>query len=292
MNPESHFDIALQSPAKVDAKDRAGWVGLFHREGFVEDPVEAGRYERTANIELFWDVFIGPQPSVRFEVTRDFWGGDVLMRRATVVSVTEADANTPLRVPALICYTLREGQVGSLQAVWEPSKVISWFLGRGAAGLRALSRHSLRMMRRAGLRNGLAFGGTVMGGLGHDRARTLIEALRGGDPTQWTARMKDATITLAHGDETQEFTNDPLAALERLHTYTASISRLAVTQVLVCGGHIAAFLDEDEGEGALALMIRATKRGQVESMRAIWSASPRVLGEPTTTSQNASDAPE
>ena len=74
MSAASRFEAALISPLLVGAKDRDGWVGLFHDDGFVEDPVEAGRYEGTAKIETFWDVFIGPQPSVEFDVKRDFIG--------------------------------------------------------------------------------------------------------------------------------------------------------------------------------------------------------------------------
>ena len=72
MDPRSTFALPLRSPALVGAKDRSAWVGLFHADGFVEDPVEAGRYRGTPAIETFWDVFIGPQPSVAFVVKRDF----------------------------------------------------------------------------------------------------------------------------------------------------------------------------------------------------------------------------
>ena len=77
-------------------------------------------------------------------VKRDFFGLHTLIRQATVVSVTEADPEAVLPVPALICYTLRDGLVGSLQAVWEPRHVIAWFIKRKAAGLKALGRHGAR----------------------------------------------------------------------------------------------------------------------------------------------------
>ena len=272
--PQRHFEVALQSPAMVGAKDRNGWVGLFHPEGFVEDPVEAGRYAGTANIETFWDVFIGPQPSVHFDVARDYWGGDLLIRQATVVNVTEADETETLRVPALIQYTLREGRVGALQAVWEPPKVIAWFVRHGFAGMTALSKHSMRMLGKAGLRNGLSFGGTMVGGLGKDRARTLVEAIRMGDRREWAHRAANASVTVASPKGSVRFESDAQAALTEVQRVCGSISALAVDQLLVCGNHVAAFLAQPGGTGALALMLRATGHGDVVEMNAIWSPTP------------------
>lgn len=289
-DPERHFAIALQSPARVGDKDRDGWVGLFHADGFVEDPVEAGRYQGRAKIETFWDVFIGPQPSVAFDVHRDFWAGDTLIRQATVVNVTEADATEQLRVPALIRYELREGRVGSLQAVWEPPKIIAWFGSRGLAGARALTKHGFRMMRKAGLGNALTFGGTVVGGLGRDRARTLVEALRSGDVRQWAERVGGATVVAGGPERCETFDASAASALRCIEAHTESISRLAVGQLLVCGNHVAAFLTDPDEQGALALMMRADGHGRVEQMDAIWSPAPRVLGEGDVTTSAGTGA--
>lgn len=280
MDPERHFEAALKSPAMVTGKDREGWIGLFASDGFVEDPMEAGQYQGTANIETFWDVFIGPQPSVQFEVARDFWAGDTIMRQATVVNITEADPQQPLRVPALIRYELQGEGLRSLQAVWEPPKIIAWFAGRGVPGIKALSKHSFRMMSKAGLRNGLAFGGTLVGGLGRDRARTLVEAIRTADRGQWAERLGGAVVTVGSGPDTERFDAAASRALDCVQGYAQSISGLAVQQLLVCGNHIAAFLTDADEQGALALMIRANGHGQVETMDAIWSGTPSVLKLP------------
>ena len=277
MDPRSRFALPLQSPALVGAKDRAGWVGLFHPEGFVEDPVEASRYRGTAKIDTFWDVFIGPQPSVAFVVKRDFPGVFTLIRQATVVSVTEADPVVTLPVPALIRYTLRDGLVGSLQAVWEPRLVIQWFFRRGFAGLRALTRHGTRMLLRAGLRNALRFGGTLVGGLGPTRARALIETITRGEPQEWATRLASAKLTIA-GPDTEEQFGHPDSALAHLQAISASsLSRLQIDQLVTCGRTVGAFLTDPTGEGALAIMLRADARGDVESFTAIWSPKPVVL---------------
>lgn len=276
-DPQQTFELALSSPTLVGVKDKAGWVALFHPEAFVEDPVEAGCYRGVANIEMFWDVFIGPQPSVGFDVKRDFFGLNTLIRQATVVSVTEADPEAVLPVPALICYTLRDGLVGSLQAVWEPRHVIAWFVKRGAAGLKALSRHGARMIGRAGVLNGMRFGKTLVGGMRHDDARALVHAIISGDTQQWSC-PGTAKITVGCETAEEEFDGAPEPALARLQTYASvPLARLAIEQIVVCGHHIGAFLADPNGEGALALMIRV-KRSEVASLRALWSGTRRVLG--------------
>lgn len=276
-DPQQTFQLALTSPTLVGAKDRAGWVALFHPEGFVEDPVEAGRYRGPANISLFWDVFIGPQPSVKFDVKRDFFGLHTLIRQATVVSITEADPEAVLPVPALICYSLRDGLVGSLQAVWEPRHVIAWFIKRKAAGLKALSRHGARMIGRAGVLNGMRFGKTLVGGLRHDDARALVHAIISGDSQQWTC-LNSAKITIGCETAEEPFDGAPEPALVRLQAHAnVPLARLAIEQIVVCGHHIGAFLADPNGDGALALMLRV-KRGEVAAMTALWSSKRRVLG--------------
>ncbi len=276
-DPRTTFALPLRSPDLVGARDKQGWVALFHQDGFVEDPVEAGRYQGRRDINTFWDVFIGPQPSVAFDVKRDYYGVRTLIRQATVVSVTEADPVATLPVPALIRYTLRDGRVGSLQAVWEPRLVIQWFLRRKAKGLLALTRHGARMMSRAGLRNGLRFGGTLVGGLGRDRARVLVELIGRGDPEQWAQQLGSAELTVA-GPDFEERLDSPTAALERLQSLsTNALARLQIDQIVVCGGHVGAFLTDPGGDGALALMLRASSRGEVQALTAVWSPAPLVL---------------
>lgn len=276
-DPRQTFALALSSPNLVGVKDKAGWLALFHPEGFVEDPVEAGRYRGIEHISLFWDVFIGPQPSVGFDVKRDFFGLRTLIRQATVVSVTEADPVAVLPVPALIAYKLQDGLVASLQAVWEPRHVIAWFIKRKAAGIRALSKHGARMIGRAGVLNGLRFGKTLIGGMSQADARALVLAIASGDTTRWTC-LPTGKITVGCETAEEAFDGAPDPALLRLQSYTTlPLSHLAIEQLVVCGHHIGAFLADPNGEGALALMLHV-KRSEVAEMTALWSSTRRVLG--------------
>ncbi len=276
MDPIERFHLALASPAHVGAKNRQAWVGLFHPDGFVEDPVEAGRYQGTAQIETFWDVFIGPQPSVAFDVKRDFWGGDTLIRQTTVVNITQAHPTRVLEVPALICYTLREDQLGSLQAVWEPRKIIAWFAGLGCRGLWALTRHGVRMTAKAGLGNAMSFGGTLWGSLNRSRAQALVEAIGSDDPGRWEP-LEQAEIRVGGEDGMQTWTGDPVGALESLQALSGPLSRMTIEQLVVCGHHVGAFLVDPTGDGAVALLLRTEGADQVASMTALWSGRPRVL---------------
>lgn len=276
-DPQQTFALALSSPNLVGVKDKAGWLALFHPQGFVEDPVEAGRYRGVEQISLFWDVFIGPQPSVGFDVKRDFFGLRTLIRQATVVSITEADPVAVLPVPALIAYKLQDGLVGSLQAVWEPRKVIAWFFGQKAAGIKALSKHGARMIGRAGLLNGLRFGKTLALGISHADAHALVLAITSGDSTQWTC-LPTGKITVGCETAEEAFDGAPDPALLRLQSHASlPLARLAIEQLVVCGNHIGAFLADPNGEGALALMLRV-KRSEVAEMTALWSSTRRVLG--------------
>lgn len=279
MDPIEHFALALRSPALVDQKDRDGWVGLFHPDGFIEDPVEAGRYRGTSSIETFWDVFIGPQPSVTFDIKRDYWGGDTLIRQATVVSVTQADPDRTLDVPALIRYTLRDGRLGSLQAVWEPRHVVRWFLRLGPKGIWALSRHGLRMMSQAGLRNGLSFGGTLVGSLSRPHAQALVETLGSGDRSRW-AGLGPATITVACQEHQHTFEGEPERALEKLQSWSDPLHELRLDDLHICGHHVGAFLVNPKSGGALALMMHALRPDTLSSLTAVWSPEARVLRLP------------
>ena len=48
-------------PRRPRAHDRDGWVGLFTADGVVEDPVGSRPHRGRAEIERFYDTFIGPR---------------------------------------------------------------------------------------------------------------------------------------------------------------------------------------------------------------------------------------
>ena len=68
------------------------------------------------------------------------------------------------------------------------------------------------------------------------------------------------------------------AALGRLKTITAgTLANLQIDQLVACGRTVGAFLSDPNSEGALAIMLRADPRGDIESLTAVWSPTPVVL---------------
>lgn len=282
------FAVAMQSPIHVAAKNRDAWVNLFAADGFIEDPVEAGRYVGHEQLGAFWDVFIGPQPSISFDVKRDFCGGSTLIRQATVVTVTEADASANLEVPTLMRYDIRDGEVASLRVIWEPRAVVGWFLRRGGAGFGVLGKQTTRMMSKAGLQKAMSFTGTLATGISKSDARTLVDVVCRRERQGWIEHFGRASITVEHGEDVSQHVRDATAALDRLQAHVGTASRLEVDQLLTCGNHVGAFL-RDADNRSLAVMIRSDGRGAAESLCAIWSPDPVVLtaAEPTPRAANA-----
>lgn len=278
MNEDGRFDIVLRSPVMVDRKDKQGWVELFADDGFIEDPVEAGRYRGHAGLSKFWDIFIGPQPSIAFDVKRDFCGGKTLIRQATVQTVTEADEQAVLEVPALLEYRVEGGKVASLRAIWEPRKVVAWFLHRGGAGIKVLGWQGVRMTGKAGLAKAMSWGKTVMGGMSPARTHALLDAIRRAERQPWIEYFGRAEISVAQDREQTDFVRDPGSAFDCLRDHVGGAQRLDIDQLVVCGHHVGAFL-KDEQDRALAVMMRANPNGTAASIDLIWSPEREVLGE-------------
>ena len=276
MNEDKRFDIALRSPVLVDRKDKQGWVELFAADGFIEDPVDAGRYRGHEALGVFWDVFIAPQPSIGFDVNRDFCGGNTLIRQATVQTVTEVDPKAVLEVPALLRYTVDGGKVASLQAIWEPRQVVQWFLQRGPAGMRVLGRQAIRMTRLAGMGKALSFGRTVAGGMSRVHAKALVDAMRDAEPKAWLEHFGQTEITVAQATEENRFERDASAAFDCLRDRVGAHARLDVDQFVVCGRHLGAFF-RDADDRALAVMLRLGRDATSAEMTMVWSPARDVL---------------
>ncbi len=131
------------------------------------------------------------------------------------------------------------------------------------------------MTMTAGLGNALSFGRTLMGSLRRPQAKALVEGLRTGDARRWTGLAR-TRITVGDGEESQTFEGESQQAFERLDA-VCDVSRMQLDQLLVCGHHVAAFLKQPGGDGALAVMLRTEGPERVHSMTALWSPTPRVL---------------
>ena len=100
----------------VGNKDRDGWVGLFHSDGFVEDPVEAGQYHGTRNIETFW---LFPIAFTVLVTSKTYSVAKAATVPTTVNSEQElVDKNARLAVLGTVAGGLGAAPALGLQAIW------------------------------------------------------------------------------------------------------------------------------------------------------------------------------
>jgi len=109
-----------QSPKLCAAHDRAGWVGLFARDGQVNDPIGSKPHDGREAIERFYDTFIAPN-QLSFDVEHDIVNGMTVVRDLHINTVMSTGVR--ISVPMHIRYVLREehGQlrIHRLYAHWE-----------------------------------------------------------------------------------------------------------------------------------------------------------------------------
>lgn len=109
-----------QSPLLCQAHDRAGWVGLFARDGEVNDPVGSRPHRGREAIERFYDTFIAPN-HIAFAVEHDIVRGMSVMRDLVLTSTMSTGLAIP--VPMHLRYDLvEEGgvlKIRRLFAHWE-----------------------------------------------------------------------------------------------------------------------------------------------------------------------------
>ena len=122
-------DLAKASAAAVKAHDREGWLSLFAEDAIVEDPVgpsvldPEGKGNRgKAAIAGFYDMAIGPNKDVTFEIHSSYLCGDEVANVVTLHIVNQADQK--LTVPCVITYRKSpDGKIASLRAFWEAAGI-------------------------------------------------------------------------------------------------------------------------------------------------------------------------
>lgn len=181
---EQLLEIVGQSPARVAAHDREGWLALFARDGVVEDPVGAAPHPRAA-LGRFYDTFIAGN-AIRFEVLEDFTAGDEVAR--DVVIHTTLSTGLEIEVPAFLLYEVVEEdgapRLRRMRAVWDLRKRSVGALASGPRGLWTLGAVSFTMLRAQGLSGVLGYSrGLVSGifGRGPAAAERLAAAISSGE---------------------------------------------------------------------------------------------------------------
>ena len=115
---------AMKSIEAVQNKDREGWLGMWHPDGLIQDPVgvspldEAGEGHRGIEaITAFYDNVIA-QGDVRFHIRESFACGSECANVGTIT--TRSADGSVARCELVMLYRVDdEGKVLSLRAFWE-----------------------------------------------------------------------------------------------------------------------------------------------------------------------------
>lgn len=142
--------LVEKSPEFVRAHDRAGWLGLFGADGYIEDPVGAPPASvADGTLGRFWDTFIGPNEVV-FEVLADYQVGRALFR--DVVIHTRIGESVRVDVPAYLLYEVApDGKsVERMGAHWALAALSGGAMKLGPAAWLQMTKLFARMLRVMG----------------------------------------------------------------------------------------------------------------------------------------------
>jgi steroid Delta-isomerase len=115
---------AAKSIAAVESKDREAWLGMWHEDGVLQDPVgvspldpEGKGHQGIEAITAFYDNVIA-QGDVRFHIRESFAAGDECANVGTIT--TRSADGSVARCELVMLYRVNaDGKVMSLRAFWE-----------------------------------------------------------------------------------------------------------------------------------------------------------------------------
>ena len=117
-------DAAMKSIVAVQNKDREGWLGLWHPEGLIQDPVGVSPLDPVgdghrgiAAITAFYDSVIA-SGDVRFHIRESFACGNECANVGTIT--TRSADGSVARCELVMLYRVdAQGKLLSLRAFWE-----------------------------------------------------------------------------------------------------------------------------------------------------------------------------
>lgn len=176
--------FVTQSPVLCAAHDRAGWVGLFARDGQINDPVGSRPHEGRQAIEKFYDTFIAPN-QIAFDVEHDIVSGMSVMRDLTLTSTMATGLAIP--VPMHLRYDLVQDngtlKIHRLYAHWELPVLLLKQLGSVMGWITAMQL-TPSLLRHQGFGGLMGFmrGLFGRGRAGRKAAEAFLAAASRGDP--------------------------------------------------------------------------------------------------------------
>lgn len=125
-------DAAMKSIEAVQNKDREGWLGMWHPDGLIQDPVGVSPLDETGEghrgieaITAFYDNVIA-QGDVRFHIRESFACGNECANVGTIT--TRSADGAVARCELVMLYRVDdEGKVLSLRAFWEFDELMAGY---------------------------------------------------------------------------------------------------------------------------------------------------------------------
>ena len=123
------YDMGRKSMAMAEAKNRAGWLGLFASDGMVEDPVGTSPFDPEGRghrgieaVTAFYDDVIAMSETVKFEMRQWAECGDECAFAGTIhITLPGGQKGS---VDLVNIYRVDEaGRVASLRSFWEFDKL-------------------------------------------------------------------------------------------------------------------------------------------------------------------------
>lgn len=213
---EALLAMAKESPARVAVHDKVGWLGLFARQGMIEDPVGAAPHRRGEGtdgksgsidpLDAFYETFIAPN-DISLVSSLDVVAGNEVAR--DVVISTRLMHGAQADVSAYLLYEIvaEDGalRIARLGAHWEVMDMSLRVMGKGLRGLLAVNAITLRMLRIEGLAGltGYLRGFSGIGGQGPATLEKFATAVRGRDAHSLASLFTehDASVEWPIGDK-------------------------------------------------------------------------------------------
>jgi hypothetical protein len=262
-----------QSPAAAAAHDRAGWVGLFTKDGRIEDPVGSRPHLGHTEIGRFYDTFIGPR-DVAFRRDLDVVHGPAVVRDLDL-EVVMGKAVT-MTIPAFLRYDLREvdgeWKIAMLRAYWELPSMMLQFLRNGVSAVPATVQLSQGLIRNQRLRGtaGFAAGFRRVGSRRKELVHTFVGAVG--------SRDKLAAQRTLSPDATMTFGDDDAANIADL---VARCPGAGAPKLIAAGCTVAASITSQQGRGVMFADV-ARRRNEIRRIRYF----------PASSTSDAADSPK
>jgi hypothetical protein len=163
-----------RSPEAAAAHDKAGWVGLFTEDAWIEDPVGSHPHVGRQRIGRFYDTFIGPR-QITFHRDVDIVKGTSVIRDLTLE--VWMGATVRMMIPAFLRYDLGQAEsdwkIERLRAYWELPAQMAQFLRHGTASVPASMQLASALLRNQRVAGTLGFAKGFLGA--GRRGKRLVE---------------------------------------------------------------------------------------------------------------------